>query len=82
MAEPAANAVLHGHVKGRDFEPRHLDLADTLRIEVSDALGEQGPQRCAPTSGAESGYGLRLVEAPPTSWGATDRVVGKTVRAE
>ncbi|WP_327245831.1 ATP-binding protein [Streptomyces sp. NBC_01320] len=82
VAELAANAVLHGHVKGRDFELRLLDLADMLRIEVSDALGEQGPQRCAPTSGAESGYGLHLVEALATSWGATDRVVGKTVWAE
>ncbi|GGT35524.1 hypothetical protein GCM10010207_39560 [Streptomyces atratus] len=31
---------------------------------------------------AESGYGLHLVEALATSWGITDRVVGKTVRAE
>ncbi|MCX5342897.1 ATP-binding protein [Streptomyces atratus] len=82
VAEPAANAVLHGHVRGRDFELRLLNLAGTLRIEVSDALGERGPQRCAPTDGAESGYGLHLVEALATSWGITDRVVGKTVWAE
>ncbi|WP_308788896.1 hypothetical protein [Streptomyces pacificus] len=33
MAEPAANAVRHGRVRGRDFRLR-------LRIEVTDARGE------------------------------------------
>ncbi|MFF2328738.1 MULTISPECIES: ATP-binding protein [unclassified Streptomyces] len=82
VAELAANAVLHGHVKGRDFELRLLNMADTLRIEVSDARGERGPERRRPRDGAESGYGLHLVEALATSWGVTDRVVGKTVWAE
>ncbi|MFI6062065.1 ATP-binding protein [Streptomyces sp. NPDC051286] len=79
VAELAANAVLHGHVEGRDFELRLLSLADALRIEVSDARGERGPERRPPRPGAESGYGLHLVEALATSWGVSDRVVGKTV---
>lgn len=79
VAELAANAVLHGNVKGRDFELRLLGLADTIRIEVSDARGERGPERRPSRPGAESGYGLCLVEALATSWGVSDRGVGKTV---
>jgi anti-sigma regulatory factor (Ser/Thr protein kinase) len=82
VAELAANAVLHGHVKGRDFELRLLNLADRLRIEVSDARGERGPEPRLLRAGAESGYGLHLVEALATSWGVTDRSVGKTVWVE
>ncbi|MFF3122597.1 ATP-binding protein [Streptomyces sp. NPDC057908] len=82
VSELAANAVLHGLVAGRDFELRLVALAGTLRIEVSDALGERGPQQRRLRADAESGYGLYLVEALATSWGVTDRVVGKTVWAE
>ncbi|MFF2960589.1 ATP-binding protein [Streptomyces sp. NPDC057963] len=82
VSELAANAVLHGHVQGRDFELRLVCLADTLRIEVSDARGERGPEQRGLRPGAESGFGLHLVEALATSWGVADRVVGKTVWAE
>ncbi|MEV5198411.1 ATP-binding protein [Streptomyces sp. NPDC053720] len=82
VSELAANAVLHGLVPGRDFELRLIALADTLRIEVSDARGERGPEVRPSRPGAESGFGLRLVAALATSWGVKDRVVGKTVWAE
>ncbi|MFF2406661.1 ATP-binding protein [Streptomyces sp. NPDC058092] len=82
VSEPAANAVLHGRVAGRDFELRLVALAGTLRIEVSDARGERGPEPQPPRSGAESGYGLHLVGVPATSWGVKGRIVGKTVWAE
>ncbi|MER5357752.1 ATP-binding protein [Streptomyces sp. NPDC002785] len=82
VAELAANAVLHGNVKGRDFELRLLGLADTIRIEVSDARGERGPEPQPPRPDAESGFGLHLVGVVATSWGVKDRLVGKTVWAE
>ncbi|MFF4230984.1 hypothetical protein [Streptomyces sp. NPDC001820] len=55
-----------------------LALADTLRIEVSDAR-EPEPRPPAPDS--EAGRGLLLVEAL-AGLGHEDRVVGKTVWAE
>ncbi|MGW9115628.1 ATP-binding protein [Streptomyces sp. NPDC055663] len=82
VSELAANAVLHGLVPGRDFELRLVALVDTLRIEVSDARGERGPEVRPSGPGAESGYGLHLVGALTTAWGVKDRVVGKTVWAE
>ncbi|GGV89522.1 ATP-binding protein [Streptomyces gelaticus] len=82
VSELAANAVLHGMVPGRDFELRLIALADTLRIEVSDARTEREPEIRASRPGAESGFGLRLVGALATSWGVKGRDVGKTVWAE
>lgn len=82
VAELAANAVTHGLVPGRDFELR-LRLADTLRIEVSDARGEHEPEPGGPLDPeAEAGRGLQLVEAVATVWGTKGRVIGKTVWAE
>ncbi|MFD7526508.1 MULTISPECIES: ATP-binding protein [unclassified Streptomyces] len=82
VSELAANAVLHGLVPGRDFELRLVALAGVLRIEVSDARGERGPDVRPFRPGAESGFGLHLVAALATSWGVKDRIVGKTVWAE
>ncbi|WSY93708.1 ATP-binding protein [Streptomyces sp. NBC_00873] len=45
-------------------------------------LDEWGVPSLPSRPGAESGYGLHLVEALATSWGVTDRAVGKTVRAQ
>lgn len=83
-AELAANAVTHGHVPGRDFELRlaYAESASTLRIEVSDARGDRVPELRAPDPEAESGRGLRLVEATAATWGVTERRIGKTVWAE
>lgn len=97
VAELAANAVTHGRVPGRDFELRlSLDAyADpdtymnpyTLRIDVSDARGERRPPApgtiACPSSVADGGRGLLLVEELADRWAVLDRVpVGKTVRAE
>ncbi|MCX4823797.1 ATP-binding protein [Streptomyces sp. NBC_01142] len=82
VAELAANAVTHGRVPGRDFE-LHLTLWPlTLRIEISDARGDREPSPRPPTPDSETGRGLLLVDALATSWGAKDRVIGKTVWAE
>ncbi|MCJ1679133.1 ATP-binding protein [Streptomyces sp. APSN-46.1] len=82
VAELAANAVTHGRVLGRDFELRMTLLERFLRIEVSDARRDRRPALRPPEYQAESGYGLRIVDALATDWGVMDRVIGKTVWAE
>ncbi|MEW1698532.1 putative ATP-grasp-modified RiPP [Streptomyces sp. NPDC091278] len=92
VAELAANAVLHGHVPGRDF---HLLLRVTagprpcVRIEVSDTRAERLPPRPetgpAPAPGlAEGGRGLLLVDGLAERWGwyPREQGPGKTVWAE
>ncbi|MGW7411507.1 ATP-binding protein [Streptomyces sp. NPDC054863] len=81
VAELAANAVLHGHLPGRDFSMR-LVLGDVLRIEVSDARGERRPTPQPLAPGEEGGLGLLLVEELAARWGVTERDPGKTVWAE
>ncbi|WP_406554073.1 ATP-binding protein [Streptomyces sp. YS-3] len=81
VAELAANAVLHGHVPGHEFELR-LALGTVLRIEVTDTRAARRPLRPEPAGEAESGRGLLLVEALATAWGVAERPPGKTVWAE
>ncbi|MFI2301208.1 ATP-binding protein [Actinacidiphila glaucinigra] len=86
VAELAANAALHGRVRGRSFRiALALDsAAGTLRIEVSDARGGDLPVPCSvPAAEDESGRGLILVAAFADRWG-TQRYPpsGKTVWAE
>ncbi|MFC9431108.1 ATP-binding protein [Streptomyces sp. NPDC056987] len=71
VAELASNAALHGRVAGRDFRVALiLRAAGTLRIEVTDARGEELP---AAVRGAdaedESGRGLILVDSLADAWG-------------
>ena len=89
VAELASNAVLHGRVAGRDFRLRLKLYADDatpriLRIEVTDARGDRVPQLHDPVAGdAESGRGLRIVEAYAERWGVDEAPAGgKTVWAE
>ncbi|MEU8777990.1 ATP-binding protein [Streptomyces sp. NPDC048606] len=82
IAELAANAVAHGRLPGRDFELRLTLLGGVVRVEVSDARRERRPVVRPHAYGAESGYGLRLVDGLASDWGVVDRVVGKTVWAE
>ncbi|MFD3776476.1 ATP-binding protein [Streptomyces sp. NPDC058612] len=82
IGELAANAVLHGRVPGRDFELRLILLDAVLRIEVSDARADRRPAVGEYADQAESGHGLRIVEAVAAGWGVVDRLVGKTVWAE
>ncbi|GAA3298566.1 ATP-binding protein [Streptomyces cinereospinus] len=87
VAELAANAAVHGRVRGRSFR---LGLTVTapavLRIEVTDARGGQLPRRARTAAGAEpteSGHGLLLVEELADRWGVrTGPVPCKTVWAE
>ncbi|WP_097962925.1 ATP-binding protein [Streptomyces sp. or20] len=94
VAELAANAVVHGYVRGRDFRLA-LDfdpVADALRAEVTDARGDRLPfLPPLPAPGEDgmpsgllptSGYGLALVAALAESWETVPYPPsGKTVRA-
>ncbi|MGW7452155.1 ATP-binding protein [Streptomyces sp. NPDC054787] len=73
VAELAANAVRHGRVPGRDFELKVTLLKDVLRVEVSDARGDRRPAVQPHAYQAESGFGLRIVDAVATDWGLSDR---------
>ncbi|MHB9862265.1 ATP-binding protein [Streptomyces sp. YIM S03343] len=89
VGELASNAVLHGHVPGRDFrvrlcvEPR----SGTVRVEVTDTRAERLPRRSGTPEvvGTEdSGRGLLLVSGLATRWDWRPRPdgPGKTVWAE
>jgi anti-sigma regulatory factor (Ser/Thr protein kinase) len=86
VAELAANAVLHGQVRGRDFRlTLVLDTATgTLHIKVTDARGDELPARATESDADhESGRGLLLVAALADRWGTEPfPPSGKTVRAE
>ncbi|MFD5128003.1 ATP-binding protein [Streptomyces olindensis] len=86
VAELAANAALHGRLRGRDFRlALTLDrAAGTLRIAVTDARGEQLPALVGESvaNSEESGRGLLLVTALATAWGTEPHPPsGKTVWA-
>lgn len=83
VAELSANAATHGRVRGRDFRLMLYVVGDTLRVEVTDTLGERLPRPLAPSPADESGRGLLLVEALAVRWGVTEgRFPRKTVWAE
>ncbi|MET9771826.1 ATP-binding protein [Streptomyces sp. NPDC006415] len=87
VAELAANATVHGRVKGRDFQLALIVRGGTLRIEVTDTRGESvppGPGAVKPPGGdAETGRGLLIVEALADHWGIVPGPVPrKTVWAE
>jgi anti-sigma regulatory factor (Ser/Thr protein kinase) len=84
VAELAANAVLHGRVRGRDMMLRLTHDGPRIRIEVADARGERLPQLpCCAVSDADTGRGLLLVDALATRWGVdTEPGPGKRVWAE
>ncbi|WP_372344176.1 ATP-binding protein [Streptomyces sp. KL116D] len=89
VGELAANAVLHGHVPGRDFELA-LSYAPSprpgrLRIEVSDARGDRLPRPTDEDLGTitTGGRGLTLVTLLADHWETVPRLPGgKTVVAE
>ncbi|WP_405820242.1 ATP-binding protein [Streptomyces sp. NBC_01390] len=90
VGELTANAVLHGHVPGRDFHLPVHTVADgrTVRVEVTDTRAERLPRRPAAVpefDGAEeTGRGLLLVSRLATRWDWHPRAdgPGKTVWAE
>lgn len=57
-------------------------LEGVLRLEVSDPRRDRRPAVRPHAYQAESGYGLRIVDALATDWGVMDRIIGKTVWAE
>ncbi|MFM9582678.1 ATP-binding protein [Streptomyces caniscabiei] len=83
VAELAANAATHGRVRGRDFDLTMYVIGVTLRIEVTDTRPERLPHPEPPSTEAESGRGLLLVEGLADRWGVTEgRPPRKTVWAE
>ncbi|WP_405537411.1 ATP-binding protein [Streptomyces sp. NBC_00075] len=90
VGELTANAVLHGHVPGRDFHLRVHTVADgrSVRVEVTDTRAERLPRRptAVPETGGaeETGRGLLLVSRLATRWDWHPRAdgPGKTVWAE
>ncbi|MEU8703380.1 ATP-binding protein [Streptomyces sp. NPDC048680] len=84
VAELAANATVHGHVPGRDFQLRlTVHAGKRLRIEVTDTRGDHLPVAAVPEGLAESGRGLLIVEALADRWGIVPGPVPrKTVWAE
>ena len=87
VAELAANASVHGRVQGRDFQLTLAVSGQTLRIEVTDTLGDSTPPGPgavkAPEDDSEHGRGLLIVEALADHWGITPGPVPrKTVWAE
>ncbi|WP_369204207.1 ATP-binding protein [Streptomyces sp. PU-14G] len=74
VGELAANAALHGRVPGRSFRLRaSCPVPGSLRLEVTDALGERVPRPEPRPAGSEaaSGRGLLLVDALAERWGVT-----------
>ncbi|MFD7132802.1 ATP-binding protein [Streptomyces sp. NPDC059894] len=83
VAELATNAATHGRVPGRDFRLTLNAVADTLRIEVTDARGDRLPRPGRPDGDAEGGRGLLLVDALADRWGVVPGPLPrKTVWAE
>ncbi|MEU2578558.1 ATP-binding protein [Streptomyces anulatus] len=87
VAELAANATVHGRVKGRDFQLGLTVGGGTLRIEVTDTRGDSVPPGPGavkpPEDDAETGRGLLIVEALADHWGIVPGPVPrKTVWAE
>ncbi|MBT2415379.1 ATP-binding protein [Streptomyces sp. ISL-12] len=82
VAELASNAVLHGHVPGRDFRlTLWLRAGRTLRVEVTDARGDRVPSAQDPAL-EEGGRGLLIVAAYADRWGVERTPPTKTVWAE
>ncbi|MGW7351741.1 ATP-binding protein [Streptomyces sp. NPDC054784] len=89
VAELANNAVLHGHVPGRDFAlaltltrrapadgPHGEATPYSVLVEVADTRAEAVPPSAvphAPGPDAESGRGLLLVAALAADWGVRGR---------
>ncbi|WP_306323485.1 MULTISPECIES: ATP-binding protein [unclassified Streptomyces] len=95
VAELAANAITHGHTRGRDFRlALRLDPADDdahrIRIEVTDTRPDRLPPQPAAmpdvtaAAAVVAGRGLVIVHSLATAWGVQlpDDGLTKTVWAE
>ncbi|MFJ8028153.1 ATP-binding protein [Streptomyces sp. NPDC096311] len=72
VAELAANAVRHGHVRGRSFRVRLVLRDGLVRVEVADGRTERLPFLRAPDD--EGGRGLVIVAALAERWGVVPRI--------
>ena len=75
VSELVTNAGLHAN---SDATVRLVDQGDCLRIEVTDASTTPVQVR-SHRMGAETGRGLRIVDALAARWGVEPAVDGKTV---
>ena len=82
VSELVTNAVVHGGA-GDDAHVLLVVMQSgpTLKVKVYDTTPNLGP-RPAPTSDAESGRGLVIVDALSDRWGATASTYGKCLWAE
>ncbi|MFJ4686335.1 ATP-binding protein [Streptomyces sp. NPDC088789] len=71
VGELAANAATHGRVPDRNFRLTLYVVSDTLRIEVTDTLGDRHPRLTHPRLDHVSGRGLFLVDALADKWGVS-----------
>ncbi|MET8831500.1 ATP-binding protein [Streptomyces sp. NPDC004610] len=71
VGELTANAATHGRVPDRAFRLTLYVVGDTLRIEVTDTLGDRLPRLTHPRLDHVSGRGLFLVEALADTWGVS-----------
>ncbi|MFC9293123.1 ATP-binding protein [Streptomyces sp. NPDC057011] len=81
-SELTTNAVLHGSVEDRYVRVELRLTGAVLRIEVTDPKGERRPEPRIAADDEQYGRGLQIVGALSQRWGASERVVGKTVWAE
>lgn len=81
-SELTTNAVLHGSVEDRFVRVEVRLRGAVLRIAVTDPKGERWPEPRPAGDDEQYGRGLRIVGAVAERWGASGRVVGKTVWAE
>ncbi|MFD9405715.1 ATP-binding protein [Streptomyces sp. NPDC059989] len=81
-SELTTNAVLHGSVADRYVRVELRLTGALLRIEVTDPKGERRPEPRRAADDEQYGRGLQIVGALAQRWGASERVVGKTVWAE
>ncbi|MFD3755769.1 ATP-binding protein [Streptomyces sp. NPDC058622] len=81
-SELTTNALLHGSLRDRHLRVELSLHRAVLRIAVTDPKGERRPEPRRAADDEQYGRGLHIVSALSARWGASDRVVGKTVWAE
>lgn len=81
-SELTTNALLHGPVWDRYLRVEVELSGAVLRVAVTDPKGERRPELRTAGDDDQYGRGLQIVSLLSERWGASDRVVGKTVWAE
>ncbi|MFI5615989.1 ATP-binding protein [Streptomyces sp. NPDC051567] len=81
-SELTTNALVHGSLPDRQLRVELRLTGAVLRIEVTDPKGERLPEPREAADDEQCGRGLQIVSALADRWGASDRIVGKTIWAE